>query len=158
MAWMGAIIAASACADDGRQRRKPNRLLLIMITFGLFLGAIVPLVIFLGMSGNESYSFFPIILMIFIIVGILASAAIGFSEFVEQEIGTEDPTDNHPRYSGYPYKAEKRQKVVSYHRNKPTEDYYWESEQKSIKLYCTNCGTRLSADDLFCYSCGWRVK
>ena len=158
MAWIGGVVAAAACANDGKRRRKPNKILLLFIIFSLLLGTFVPLVMILGMKSYESYSLLPILLMLVIIVGILISAAFGFSESLDKDEEPEIRPDTHSRYSRYPYETEQRQRRVSYQKNKLNEDYYWETEQKSAKMYCTNCGSRLGADDLFCYSCGWRVK
>jgi hypothetical protein len=153
MAWMGGAIAAAAYIDDGKRRRNPNKSVLWITIISLILGLFLPLFLFLVMSDSISFSFFPFIFILMFLIGmIMVVVVVGYSETQDcndrRETTSAEYSDNSnykPRQT-YPYRKESREK------------YYWESEQKTAKMYCTNCGIRLNADDFFCSSCGWRAN
>lgn len=153
MAWMGAI-AAAACMNDGRRRKKPNKSVFLVTIFSLVFGIFVPLVIILGMNSSSTMTLF---LLIFIMIGVVVLVAAGFSESFDHddETGTADRV--YYRNSGNTFERKQRPRSASYRQPEPEEDYYWGSASKSSPYFCTNCGIRLESDDRFCASCGRRV-
>ena len=78
--------------------------------------------------------------------------AVGYSETQEYNDRVEPTSTEYSSNSRY-------QPRNSYHyRNNSRENNYWDAEQKQTKMYCTNCGIRIDANDIFCSSCGWRVS
>ncbi|UCG90721.1 MAG: zinc ribbon domain-containing protein [Candidatus Heimdallarchaeota archaeon] len=150
MAWIGAI---AACNNNGRRRKKPSKLILVITMVSLVLGIFVPLIMILGMDGSSSITLFPLIFIFIIMIGIIVLVTAGFTESLDQYDETAD--DASYRNS---YRAKQRPRKTYYHKDEPREDYYWGSEPKSTSFFCTNCGVQLEADDRFCSSCGWRVN
>lgn len=158
MAWMGAITAAAACNTNGKRRKKPSKLILLVTIFSLIMGIFVPLVMILGMNSSSSSVLFPLIFIFIMMIGMLVLVAAGFSESLDQDDERETADDTYSRNSGNTYRAKQRLRNTSYYENEPREDYYWGSESILSSYFCTNCGMRLEADDRFCSSCGRRVN
>ncbi len=151
MAWIGAIAAAIAC-NDGRQRKKPSKLVLLVTIFSLVLGIFVPLVIILGMNSSSTMTLFPLIFIFIIMIGMVVIFAVGFTESFDQDEETETASREYHRSS-----RKQRLGSSSYRKHEPEDDYYWGSASKSPSYFCTTCGIRLESDDRFCASCGRRV-
>ena len=154
---MGGVIAATAaCQNNGRCRRKPSKLVLLITIFSLVIGLFVPLVIIFSMNGTSSMTRFPLIMIFILMIGIIVAVVTGLTESLDQDDETED--DLLHRNSRKSYHAKQRPRRTSYREYEPREDNYWGSESKSTAFFCTNCGLRLESDDRFCSSCGWRVN
>lgn len=156
MAWMGAVLGAGACYNDGRRRKRPSKLVLLITIVSLVMGLFVPLIVILGMDGSSSITLFPLIFIFIIMIGIIVLATAGFTESLDQYDETAD--DASYKNTRNSYRAKQRPRKTYYHKDEPREDYYWGSEPKSPSFFCTNCGVQLEEDDRFCSSCGWRVN
>lgn len=144
MAWIAAIAAASAC-NDGRRRKKPSKLVVLVTVFSLVLGIFVPLVIILGMYSSSTMALYPLIFVFIIMIGLVVLVAAGV---YDDETGTADRGN---------YRSSGKQRSASYRDPELEENYYWGSASKSTAYFCTTCGSRLESDDRFCASCGRRV-
>ncbi|MFW9906502.1 MAG: zinc ribbon domain-containing protein [Candidatus Thorarchaeota archaeon] len=155
MAWIGAV-AAAACAQDGRRRKKPSKLVFLITILSLVMGLFVPLVIILGMYEDSSMTIFPLIFMFIIMIGLIVLVAAGFTETLDEDGTLDDSSDRYERYKRErtSYHARPRTKKGFY----STNEYYWGSEPRSSSFFCTNCGNHLEPNDRFCDSCGWRVN
>ena len=153
MAWIGGVVAAAACVNDGNRRQKPNKSLLLITIICLVVGIFLPLFMFLVMSDSISFSFFPFLFILMFIIGmIMVVVAVGYSETQDHDDRVETTSVDYSDNIRY-------QPRKTYHyRNNSREDHYWEAEQKITKMYCTNCGIQIDANDIFCSSCGWRVN
>ncbi|MFX1286476.1 MAG: zinc-ribbon domain-containing protein [Promethearchaeota archaeon] len=153
MAWIAA--AAAACAEDGRRRKKPGKLVVLITILSLVMGLFVPLALILGMYSDSSMTIF---LLIFIfMIGIIVIVAVGFTETLDQNEGTQDDS-SHRNSNLISHHIRQRPRRTPYCKNETRNDYYWGSEPKSSSFFCMNCGTELEPDDRFCASCGWRVN
>ncbi|MFX0210044.1 MAG: hypothetical protein ACFFDT_28950, partial [Candidatus Hodarchaeota archaeon] len=108
MAWIGAIAAAAACAQDGRRRKKPGKLVFLITIFSLVIGLFVPLAIILGMHGDSSMTIFPLIFMFIIMIGVIVLVAAGFTETLDQEDGNVHFNETSPRSSRDQYHTKSR--------------------------------------------------
>ena len=153
MAWIGAVAAAAACAQDGRRRKKPGKLVFLITIFSLLMGLFVPLAIILGMHSDGSMTIFPLIFMFIIMIGVIVLVAAGFTETLDESETLDDSSNRYER-ERTSYRTKPRPKPF-YSRN---DDQYWGPEPKSASFFCTNCGNSLESDDRFCASCGWRVN
>ena len=155
MAWIGGVAAAAACAQDGRRRKKPSKLVFLITILSLVIGLFVPLAIILGMHGDSTMTIFPLIFMFIIMIGVIVLVAAGFTETLDESETLDDSSNRYER-ERTSYHAKSRPKAF-YSRNE-TDDHYWGSEPKSSSFFCTNCGNSLESEDRFCASCGWRVN
>ena len=152
MAWIGGVVAA--CAQDGRRRKKPGKIVFLITIVSLVMGIFVPLMLILSMHGGSSMTIFPLIFIFIIMIGIIVLVAAGFTETLDQEDDNVHFNETSPRSSRDQYHT--RPRNTSYYR--PRGDYYWESKPSSSSFFCTNCGIQLEPEDRFCSSCGWRVN
>jgi hypothetical protein len=153
MAWIGGVAAAAACAQDGRRRKKPNKLVFLITILSLVMGLFVPIAIILGMHSDSSMTIFPLIFMFIIMIGVIVVVAAGFTETLDESETLDDSSNRYER-KRTSYHAKSRPKPF-YSRN---DDHYWGPEPQSSSFFCTNCGDSLESDDRFCASCGRRVN
>jgi hypothetical protein len=160
MAWIGAIAAASAVAatnqKDGkrRRRRKESNLALIFSILLIIIGSMIPLG-FIFLSENSGGSF-PVF-----IIGIVFLIIFGSSILIFAVMETAYDEEKDPELSRREFRRESRRDLRS---DKNSEDtYYWgnpESDinQRSIKNYCSQCGSQVEYEDQFCATCGRRIN
>lgn len=154
MAWMVAIIGATAAANQKggkRQRnRKENKLALVVSIFLLIIGSLVPLgVILLSNYTGDSFPMIIIGIVFLVILGLVVPIVI----IVETEYEEVDDSDSSQQYQ--------QDRVNLPRRGDRTfdENIHWGSTpSRRVDRYCSECGSLLNFDDQFCSTCGRRIQ
>ncbi|MHA2295638.1 MAG: zinc ribbon domain-containing protein [Candidatus Hodarchaeales archaeon] len=155
MAWMGAIIAASASPNGKRPLKKSDKIAALIGLGAMIFVAIILIILFVG----ESFMFSPPGMIIWIILFTL-----GITMFAIAFIPEDQPKKSEKRVKTVNRESRSNKHTTDYYtrtppRRAPDVELYYEEviPRKKYKQFCKNCGTRLQPDDLYCFSCGWRA-
>jgi len=154
MAWMAAIIGATAAANQKtgkRQRkRKESKLALVVSIFLLIIGSLVPLgVILLSNYTGDSFPIIIIGIVFLVILGLVIPIVI----IVETEYEEADDSNSSTHYqqdnSNLPRRGDRAFEETSHWGSTPS---------RRVDRYCSECGSLLNFDDQFCSTCGRRIQ
>lgn len=154
MAWMAAVLAASNQKDGKRRHRKESKIAIIFSIILIVIGSLVPL----GLIFVSDYSggSFPVLIIGIVFLIIFGSLILAFA-VMETAYDEEKDRD----YNRSIHRTEFRD-TVKRDEGDSDERIYWgnpESKinQKSIKNYCSECGSQVEHIDQFCSTCGRRI-
>ena len=154
MAWMAAIIGATAAANQKggkRQRkRKESKLALVISIFVLVIGSLVPLGVIL--LSNYTGDTFPMII-IGIVFLVILGLVIPIVMIVETEYEEADDSNSSIHYQqDSPNLPRRGDRAFD-------QNIHWGSRpSRRVDRYCSECGSLLNFDDQFCSTCGRRTQ